>query len=353
MAVVPLGQACIAPIFKRGVVVARILITGAGGFVGGLVVERLAAQGRDLVLAGRNPIATDHRFVAVGWIGARTDWREALNGCETVIHLAAQTPKRGVAQEAYHEVNGRGTARLVEQATTSGVQTFIHLSSIFAVTGNSAAGIIDEAAPARPETAYGRSKLAGERHVAAFAGEGRKAVILRPPIVYGAGARGNWRLLQRLAATGLPLPFGAVRNRRTLIAGEDLADAIAQIASHSYAEVKAGTYVVSDPQPVSLAEMLSWLREGMGIPPRLLPLPEGALELAMNAAGQARMARSLLGDLELDSSLFRATFHWSPKIPPRDGIMRSGAGFNARSGAAPDRRGRNPSASPGSGRDRS
>jgi UDP-glucose 4-epimerase len=310
-------------------VVARILITGAGGFVGGLLVERLAADGHGLVLAGRTTPASKHRFVPVGELGSRTGWREALEDCGTVIHLAAQTPQRGTPDDTYMEVNDRGTARLVEQAMAANVRTFVHLSSIFAVTGNSATGTIDETTPARPETVYGRSKLEAERHVAGFAGDDRKAIILRPPIVYGVGARGNWRLLQRLAASGLPLPFGAIRNRRTMIAADNLVDAIAAIASLPQDRLKPGAYVVSDAQSVSLREILVWLREGMGMPPRLMPAPRKALEFAMKAVGRRRMARSLLGDLQLDPSLFRDTFGWTPRVSPREGIVRSGAEFLA------------------------
>jgi UDP-glucose 4-epimerase len=309
----------------------RILVTGASGFVGGLLVRRLLDAGFALNLAGRAEKTPAHqgesRYFAVGEIGSNTDWRAALQGCETVVHLAAQVPLPGIPDEAFDEVNDRGTARLVEQCAASEAKLLVLMSSVFAVTDNSAEAPIDEQTQPNPTTPYGRSKLASENHVKLFGGPGRCAIVLRPPIVYGAGAQGNWRLLQRLAASGVPLPFGAVRNRRTLIAAENLADAIFRLISLPPAELKSGAYMVSDKESVSLREILTWLRTGMAMSTRLLPVPPALLEFSLKALGRQKIAESLLGNLEVDSRLFRETFGWSPAVNPREGITRSGAGF--------------------------
>ena len=176
-------------------------------------------------------------------------------------------------------------------------------------------------------TPYGRSKLAAEGHMSLFEGPDRAAIVLRPPIVYGVGAQGNWRLLQRLAATGLPLPFGSIDNRRTLIAAENLAAAIFHVVSSPNRAVKSGTFMVSDSESASLREILTWLRKGMGMSPRLLPIPPATLTFLLRILGKERVAKSLLGNLQVDSSLFRNTFGWSPKIHPSEGIVRSGAAF--------------------------
>jgi UDP-glucose 4-epimerase len=309
----------------------RILVTGASGFVGSLLVRRLLDAGFALNLAGRAektavPQGENHYF-AVGEIGSHTDWRAALQGCEAVVHLAAQVPLPGVPDEAFDEVNDRGTARLVEQCAASEAKLLVLMSSVFAVTDNSAEAPIDEQTQPNPTTPYGRSKLASENHTKLFEGPGRYGIVLRPPIVYGAGAQGNWRLLQRLAASGVPLPFGAVRNRRTFIAVENLADAIVRLIALPQAELKSGAYMVSDQESVSLTEILTWLRTGMAISPRLLPVPPALLELSLKALGRHKIANSLLGNLEVDSRLFRETFGWSPMVRPREGITRSGAGF--------------------------
>ncbi|MCV3243683.1 NAD-dependent epimerase/dehydratase family protein [Mesorhizobium sp. ZC-5] len=309
----------------------RILVTGASGFVGGLLVQRLRDAGFALNLAGRAArTAAPHgkvQYFAVGEVGSQTDWRPVLQGCDAVVHLAAQVPLRGVPNEAFDEVNDRGTARLVEQAAASDAKVLILLSSVFAVADNSAETPVSEQTTPTPTTPYGRSKLAAESHMGQFDGPGRIGIVLRPPIVYGAGAQGNWRLLQRLAATGVPLPFGAIGNSRTLIAAENLADAIFGLVSLPDADLKPGTYMVSDEESVSLKEILTWLRSGMGMSPRLVPVPAALLRVLLRTLGKEKIAKSLLGNLQVDSRLFRETFGWSPEIRPRQGITRSGAGF--------------------------
>jgi UDP-glucose 4-epimerase len=312
-------------------VVKRVLVTGASGVVGSTLVTRLCEAGFALNLAGRaarTPAQEAHiRHFAVGQVGSQTDWRPALEDCEAVVHLAAQVPLPGVPDEVFIEVNDRGTARLVEQAAASDVKLFILVSSVFAVSGNSAEASVSERTRPAPTTPYGRSKLSAESHMGRFDGPARSGIVLRPPLIYGAGAQGNWRLLQRLAATRVPLPFGSIDNRRTLIAVENLADAIFRVVSLPQSDIKSGAYMVSDEEPVSLREILTWLRAGMGISPRLVPVPSALLTFLLGVIGKKNIAKSLLGNLEVDSSLFCASFGWSPKVHAREAIIRSGAGF--------------------------
>jgi UDP-glucose 4-epimerase len=309
----------------------RVLVTGASGFVGGLLVQRLLDAGFPLSLAGRaaqSPAAEARgRYFAVGEVDSKTDWRPALADCDAVVHLAAQIPQPGVRDEAFEEVNDRGTARLLDQAEASGARLFVLMSSIAAAADNSAQAPVNERTGPNPTSPYGRSKLAAEGHMKRFEGPGRCGIVLRPPIVYGLRAPGNWRPLQRLAATGLPLPFGSVDNRRTLIAAENLADAIFHVVSSPETAGKSGTYMVSDDQSVSLREILTWLRSGMNMPPRLVRVPPASLTFLLGILGKEKIAKSLLGDLEVDSSLFRDTFGWAPKVQPREAIIRSGEGY--------------------------
>jgi UDP-glucose 4-epimerase len=149
-------------------------------------------------------------------------------------------------------------------------------------------------------------------------------------MVYGSGARGNWGLLLRLAASGAPLPFGSIHNRRSLIAGENLADAVVWLLSLSSEALRPGVYMVSDDGTVSLTEIFTWLRSAMGMSPRLLPVRAEVLRAILRMVGKEKMAKRLFDDLQIDSTLFRETFGWSPKIGSREGITRSGAGFLAR-----------------------
>lgn len=312
----------------------RICITGAGGFVGRHLVRRLAGAGHALTLAvrqGAGAIAASPRVraVDVGDIGERTDWRAALEGCRAVVHLAGQTPAPGVAADRFREVNDLGTARLADQCAAAGVATLVLMSSVFAVADHASAAVIDDHTEPHATTPYGRSKLAAEAHVGAFAGRGRTGVSLRPPLVYGAGAKGNWQRLQRLAASGLPLPFGSVRNRRSLIAVENLCDAVLSVVARDGEPAGSGSFAVADAEAVSLADMLRFLRAGMGLPPRLVPVPRGLLAAGLGLVGGRSTAESLLGDLAVDSARFRETYGWTPRERAVDAIRRSGAAFLA------------------------
>jgi UDP-glucose 4-epimerase len=310
----------------------KILVTGASGFIGRQLLPRLAASGHVLNVTGRSAnanVGPHARYFAVGDLGSRTEWGDALLGCDTVIHLAAQVPAHGVADSVYDEVNALGTARLVEQASAAGVQHFVFMSSIFAVTGNSSPAVLDENTVPAPQSPYGRSKLAAEGHVAGFAGPGRNAVSLRIPVVYGAGVQGNWRLLQRVAALPAPLPFAAVDNHRSLIAVDNVADALAHLAALPPDRRRSGTYVLSDGPPVSLAQIISWLRAGMGASARLFPMPASLLRASLGTVGASGIASSLLGDLEVDPRRFQTEFGWAPPVRTEDAVAASGAAFAA------------------------
>jgi len=292
----------------------RILVSGATGFVGRAVVPRLAVDGHEIVTAGRSGA----QFI-VGDIGRDTDWSRALDGCDTVLHLAAQVPLRGVDHADFTRVNVAGTARLVADARAAGVTRFVFMSTIFAAIGETlAAGMV-------PDTPYGRSKRATEAHVGSFAGSGRQAVTLRPPLVYGEGVRGNFAALSRLAASPLPLPSAADRNRRSLIAVDNLVDAVAAVVRGAAGEGPSGTFAVSDAEPVSLAAIVSALRAGMGRSPGLMAIPLALIERPLRLAGMGRMADSLFGDLVADTSAFRAAFGWTPPTDTRAALTALGA----------------------------
>ena len=324
------------PAIQRDFAMRRILITGSGGFVGQHLVPRLAADGHALTLAVRSSPSAQKptqriRTVAIGGISGRTDWMPALEGCDVVVHLAAQTPARGVSENTYFSVNADGTARLCEQAAQAGVSRFLMMSSIFAVVDNASDAIVSDQSRARATSPYGRSKLAAEMQAQAFASAGRTVVTLRPPLVYGAAAKGNWRLLQRMSALGLPLPLARVRNRRSLISVDNLVDAIATVVGSERPAGTAETFALADGDAVSTADMVRLLREGMGLLPRLYPVPPAALSTALGLMSTSA-ARSLLGDLEVDARRFRETFAWSSPRTAEDAIRRSGAGFIASRG---------------------
>lgn len=303
---------------------ARVLLTGSTGFVGRRVARTLSSAGFLVTRAVRS--TGDEDAIKVGSINAETDWRPALDGCDAVVHLAARTPGAGVATEEFTTVNDLGTARLVAQAREAGVEKFILMSSILAVTVNANEEVVDDFRSSCTTLPYGRSKLAAESHVAAFASGGRTGISLRPPLVYDATAKGNWYLLQKLAATSLPLPLGGAHNRRSMISLNNLTDAVL-VALQGASPERSGAYAVADNESLSLSQIVTCLREGMGKSSRLVPLPASLLSGALKLVGRGAIAQSLFGTLEIDSTRFRQTFGWSPPDTAHEAILRSGREF--------------------------
>ncbi|WP_024586627.1 NAD-dependent epimerase/dehydratase family protein [Aliihoeflea sp. 2WW] len=308
----------------------RIVITGASGVIGTALLDNLRETGDAITAASRREahFPPGVRHVKVGEVGAETDWRDALEGQDALVHLAALLPSPAHSPDDFDRVNAAGTARIVEQAERYGIKTIIFLSSIAVVTANANSVAVDDITPPNPANAYGRSKLRAEEAVMRFASIGRTGICLRPPLVYGAQSRGNWRAMMTLAASGLPLPFGAVDNRRTMISVGNLVGAIRHCLENASPE-RSGAYAVADRESVSLAQMFRDLREGMGRRPLLVPVPAPLLAVPLRLAGKGQIADSLFGDLEVDSSRFRDAFAWSPPESARDAIRRSGQEFAA------------------------
>lgn len=297
----------------------RILVTGGQGFVGRHLVPRLSADGHAVTVASRS--AADGASIAVGDIGPDTDWAAALSGCDTVVHLAAQTSSDKGGERCIR-VNDKGTQRLVETALVNGVQTFVMLSTVMALVDNVSESVVSDDTPSRAQSSYGVSKLRAEAHVSTFAAAGRCGISLRAPVIYGPDARGNMSRLKALAATPIPLPLGAVRNRRSMISVTNLVDAVATVLAAS-PSCPSGTFLVSDEESVSTADLLRYLRTGQGRPARLVPVPAALMSTPLRIAGLNGIADSLFGDLVVDSSRFRRTFGWSPPEDAATAIKRS------------------------------
>lgn len=307
----------------------RVLVTGAGGFVGRAVVPRLAAGGHAVRAAARRggPPPETGRWcegsVEVGDIGPGTDWARALDGVDAVVHLAARVHRvRDAATDPlaeYRRVNAAGTRRLAEAAARAGVRRLVLLSSVKAVADGPSEAPLDDATPPAPASPYGVSKLEAEEGLAEVsAATGLEAVVLRPPLVYGPGVGANFLGLLRACARGLPLPLGAVRNRRSLVFVGNLADAVALCLEHPAAAGRR--FLLHDGPPVSTPDLVRAVAAALGRPARLLPVPPPLLAAGAALLGRRGAAERLAGSLFLDDRGIRETLGWRPPHAMQDGL---------------------------------
>lgn len=321
----------------------RVLVTGATGFIGSVLCEALLACGHTVVRAVRQsaPAGSGNagrRDMVVGDIDGRTDWTEALRDVDAVAHLAARvhamtdTPA-GAAEHL--RVNAEGTAALVHSAFSCGVRRFLFMSSV-KVNGEEREfpyGPHDDPAPLDP---YGRAKLLAERSLFDLAGKyGGEAVVIRPPLVFGPGARGNFQRLVGLVARGVPLPFGSIRNRRSLVSVWNLVDLTCRALEHPAAP--GGVFFAADERDLSTPELVTLIARAMDRTPNLWPVPSPILGALFTALGRRDEYLRLARSLTVDRSLARERLSWAPAVSVEEGIDRT-----VRAGLAITKEGREP-----------
>ncbi len=311
-----------------------ILVTGATGFVGRALCGELVARGHHVRAALRRdvdlPTGCERRVV--GEIGPETDWRGALDGIDAVAHLAARVHvMRETAADplaAFRRTNVDGTLRLAQSAAQAGVRRFVFLSSVKILGDASPAGPLIESSPAKPRDPYGVSKWEAEQGLAQVARESAmEIVILRPPLVYGPGVKGNFRALGRFLDRGVPLPLGAIRNRRSLLYLGNLVEAIDLCLSHDAAAGK--TYLIRDGEDLSTPDLARRLAAALGSRARLFPVPGAVLRLAAGCHGRKAEAERLLGSLTVDERQIRQELGWRPRFTVEQGVAYTAAWFRS------------------------
>jgi UDP-glucose 4-epimerase len=310
----------------------RALVTGADGFVGRALCERLLAAGWGVTGAVRDrtrslPAGVTH------WPGGpieTADWAAVLPGHDTLLHLAARVPDVRGDAAAYRRTNVEATVRLARAALRADVARFVFASTIKVHGDRPATGPLREDSALAPSDAYGRSKLEAEVALHAIAaGSPMRVTVVRPCLVYGAGVRGNLLRLIGWVDRGAVLPFAGLDNRRSLVSVWSLADLLARCAEDPRAA--GATYVAADDPPVSTPELLRAIASALGVRSRLVRLPAAVWSIAARLPRLGDAVARLAGSLEVDASLARSQLDWQPAVPLADGLARTARWYRARS----------------------
>jgi nucleoside-diphosphate-sugar epimerase len=314
----------------------KVFITGATGFIGSDVIKLLVNQEVKVVCGVRSiltDVPSEVSQVFVGDIQPGTDWVNALDGVDTVVHLAARVhvmrDKATDPLAEFRRVNVDGTLNLARQAALAGVRRFIFVSSI-KVNGESTR--LGEPFSAydkpHPQDPYGISKYEAEQGLLELALEtGMDVVIIRPPLVYGPGVKANFASMMSWLDRGIPLPLGAVHNQRSFVALDNLVDLIVTCLDHPAAANQ--TFLVSDGEDLSTTQLLQRMGRALGKPARLIPVPVGLMTFAANLLWKGAVAQRLFGSLQVDSSKARELLEWKPVVTVDEALQKTADAYKA------------------------
>jgi nucleoside-diphosphate-sugar epimerase len=311
-----------------------VLITGATGFIGKILSDRLLENDVEVngtILASETvaSLSKGVRPVTISPLGPDTDWTNVLQGIDTIIHLAARvhvmddTSLDPLAE--FRRVNVVGTERLARDAARVGVKRMVFISSVKVNGEETEASYSTYSVPA-PTDPYGISKWEAEQCVRQIEAEtGLEVVIVRPTLVYGPGVKANFLKMLATIKKGIPLPLASINNRRSLIYVGNLVDALALCASHPDAAGK--TYLVSDGEDVSTPELIRRTASALDVQARLLPFPPTLMRLMGGITGKSSAVNRLLGSLTVDSSAIRRELGWKPPFTMEQGLAATADWF--------------------------
>ncbi len=312
----------------------HIIVTGATGFVGSRLLQLLLVKKYDITAVSRKlvhglPLSVKVHLVEN--IGSDTDWAAILQGVNIVIHTAARAhimeDKSSDPLSEFRKVNVDGTLNFARQSAEAGVKRFVFISSV-KVNGEATelGKPFTEVVDSVPVDPYGLSKYEAEQGLRALSTEtGMEVVIVRAPLVYGAGVKANFKTLMKWLACGIPLPLGAINNGRSLLALDNLVDFILTCIAHPAAANQ--TFLASDDHDLSTSELLKLLGGALGKPARLFSVPASWIKIATKLFGKSAIYQRLCGSLQVDISKAKNMLSWTPPISIEEGLKRAATGF--------------------------
>ncbi len=305
----------------------NILVTGAKGFIGNTLCQTLSMRGNSVVGVTRNQVGDSNNISMISKVLSKdTDWQDSLKDIDVVIHLAgrAHVMKDTSADpyQAYADINIHATKQLAEQAALSGVKRFIYLSSV-KVNGERTKDVaFSEIESPRPEDDYGKTKWEAEKALNKIAKDtGMEVVMIRPPLVYGLGVKANFKSLIQLVQRNIPLPFGAIKNKRSFVYIENLIDYIILCSHHPAAANQ--TFLISDDDDVSTTQLIRYIKEASGKESLLLPVPQSWLVFLLRLFGKSLLSDRLCGNLQVDITKAKTLLNWKPLYTVKEGIQRT------------------------------
>ncbi|MFJ4195322.1 UDP-glucose 4-epimerase family protein [Pseudomonas sp. NPDC089534] len=313
----------------------KILVTGATGFLGKSLVQKFCTFSETSVIAPLRDVNCalpgSVEKVYVSNIDDTTDWRGCLDGVDVIVHAAARVhvmnEAPGQSIDKFRDVNVKGTLRLAEQAIQAGVKRFIFISSIKVNGESTAAGQAFSADDIpQPLDAYGVSKFEAEQQLLQLAGTGLiEVVIIRPVLIYGPGVGANFKQMMHWLAKGIPLPFGAIHNLRSLVSLENVVDLVSVCVSHPRAANQI--FLVSDGEDLSTTQLMRRLVSCLGVKTWLVPVPVALLNLMARLTGRGAVAQRLFGSLRVDIKKNRELLGWRPPFSAHDGLRATAEHF--------------------------
>ncbi len=296
----------------------RILVTGASGFIGSALCSALAAAGHSVRQASRTPSSSLARerieWMQLPDLEESVDWAPFVAGMDIVIHLAGISHRWDSNSGRYDRINRDATVGLALASRNQDIKRLIFMSSIAAQVGSASDHVATELDEPKPVNDYGRTKLAAEVEIQRL---GLPYTILRPVIVFGPGVRANFARLIRLASLPIPLPFGAFKNQRSLLSIDNLLEAVMFCLSSP--ETLNQVFIVSDPQPIAVAEIIATLRKAAGRPAGLVLIPPVAIKALLRATGREALWNQFGRSLVASSAKLQQ-LGWKPKVDTKTAL---------------------------------